>query len=238
MESRQGEKCQSGCLKNNFFLAVTWCFRHKFTNPVPIQKCGVAKLVKIPRFPVPPFRARPTLFCAIRCVCDAGFSGDGYNCVDIDECTADPTLCKHGACLNYGGQPLPHFVRVLTRLPQVRSQAATLCNCTVQIAPATEARLSYFVVVLTRPPQVWSQVATLCTCTVQIFCSGLTRLPLLRRSAMHTLCMKCPDCFSFIGQLCMLVLLLFRLPQERKSVMHTLLFFVLYLLSQPKRQNT
>jgi hypothetical protein len=39
-----------------------------------------------------------------RCVCDAGFSGDGYNCADIDECTADPTLCKHGSCLNYGGQ--------------------------------------------------------------------------------------------------------------------------------------
>ena len=39
----------------------------------------------------------------IRCVCDAGFSGDGYACQDIDECSDDPSLCPNGACLNYPG---------------------------------------------------------------------------------------------------------------------------------------
>ena len=39
----------------------------------------------------------------IRCVCDAGFSGDGYACQDIDECSDDPSLCPNGACFNYPG---------------------------------------------------------------------------------------------------------------------------------------
>ena len=38
-----------------------------------------------------------------RCVCDAGFSGDGYTCQDIDECSEDPSLCPNGDCLNFPG---------------------------------------------------------------------------------------------------------------------------------------
>lgn len=39
----------------------------------------------------------------LQCVCDAGFSGNGYVCQDIDECSNDPTLCENGQCLNYPG---------------------------------------------------------------------------------------------------------------------------------------
>jgi hypothetical protein len=40
---------------------------------------------------------------SFKCECDAGFKGDGYNCVDIDECLNDPNLCENGQCLNYPG---------------------------------------------------------------------------------------------------------------------------------------
>lgn len=36
-------------------------------------------------------------------MCDDGFRGDGYSCIDIDECTEDSTLCENGHCLNYPG---------------------------------------------------------------------------------------------------------------------------------------
>ena len=39
----------------------------------------------------------------LQCVCDAGFSGNGTICQDIDECSDDPTLCDNGQCLNYPG---------------------------------------------------------------------------------------------------------------------------------------
>lgn len=39
----------------------------------------------------------------LQCVCDAGFRGDGYQCVDIDECAEDDKLCENGHCLNYPG---------------------------------------------------------------------------------------------------------------------------------------
>lgn len=40
---------------------------------------------------------------SFKCVCDAGFKGDGYSCTDIDECSNDPSLCENGQCLNYPG---------------------------------------------------------------------------------------------------------------------------------------
>lgn len=40
---------------------------------------------------------------SFKCVCDGGFKGDGYSCVDIDECSNDPSLCENGQCLNYPG---------------------------------------------------------------------------------------------------------------------------------------
>lgn len=43
------------------------------------------------------------MWCLFQCACDAGFRGDGYSCVDIDECSTDPTLCENGHCLNYPG---------------------------------------------------------------------------------------------------------------------------------------
>lgn len=36
-------------------------------------------------------------------MCDDGFRGDGYACIDIDECTEDSSLCENGHCLNYPG---------------------------------------------------------------------------------------------------------------------------------------
>ena len=39
----------------------------------------------------------------MQCACDDGFSGNGYVCQDIDECSKDPTLCENGQCLNYPG---------------------------------------------------------------------------------------------------------------------------------------
>ena len=38
-----------------------------------------------------------------RCVCDNGFSGDGFNCTDINECLDEPNLCENGACINTDG---------------------------------------------------------------------------------------------------------------------------------------
>jgi len=40
---------------------------------------------------------------SVQCACDAGFEGDGYECVDIDECSDNPNLCENGQCLNYPG---------------------------------------------------------------------------------------------------------------------------------------
>ena len=40
---------------------------------------------------------------SMRCVCDDGFEGDGYQCTDIDECAQDSRLCEHGVCLNFAG---------------------------------------------------------------------------------------------------------------------------------------
>lgn len=40
---------------------------------------------------------------SFKCVCDAGFRGDGFFCEDVDECTQDPTRCENGQCLNYPG---------------------------------------------------------------------------------------------------------------------------------------
>ena len=38
-----------------------------------------------------------------RCICDNGFSGDGFNCTDINECLDEPNLCENGACINTDG---------------------------------------------------------------------------------------------------------------------------------------
>lgn len=38
-----------------------------------------------------------------RCICDNGFTGDGVNCSDINECSDEPTLCENGACINTQG---------------------------------------------------------------------------------------------------------------------------------------
>lgn len=43
------------------------------------------------------------LFHAFQCVCDSGFRGDGYTCLDVDECIENPMLCENGNCLNYPG---------------------------------------------------------------------------------------------------------------------------------------
>ena len=37
------------------------------------------------------------------CVCDDGFQGNGFDCVDIDECAMDIELCVNGACVNFAG---------------------------------------------------------------------------------------------------------------------------------------
>ena len=39
----------------------------------------------------------------MRCVCDEGFDGDGYNCRDIDECSMNLNLCENGQCINFAG---------------------------------------------------------------------------------------------------------------------------------------
>ena len=38
-----------------------------------------------------------------RCFCDTGFTGDGFNCADINECSDEPNLCDNGACTNIEG---------------------------------------------------------------------------------------------------------------------------------------
>ena len=40
---------------------------------------------------------------SFRCICDEGFSGDGYECEDVDECLLDPGLCENGKCFNSNG---------------------------------------------------------------------------------------------------------------------------------------
>ena len=43
------------------------------------------------------------LTLCFRCFCDNGFTGDGFNCTDINECSDEPNLCENGACINSEG---------------------------------------------------------------------------------------------------------------------------------------
>ncbi|KAL0167414.1 hypothetical protein M9458_035636, partial [Cirrhinus mrigala] len=38
-----------------------------------------------------------------RCLCKEGFSGDGFYCIDTDECAENVNLCENGHCLNIAG---------------------------------------------------------------------------------------------------------------------------------------
>ena len=40
---------------------------------------------------------------SFQCFCDNGFTGDGFNCTDINECSDEPNLCENGACINIEG---------------------------------------------------------------------------------------------------------------------------------------
>ena len=46
-----------------------------------------------------------------KCICDAGFSGDGKTCADIDECAEDQTLFENGACVNTDGSFKVRYMR-------------------------------------------------------------------------------------------------------------------------------
>ncbi|KAH0619971.1 hypothetical protein JD844_014452 [Phrynosoma platyrhinos] len=38
-----------------------------------------------------------------RCLCKEGYTGDGFTCTDIDECSENVNLCENGQCLNAPG---------------------------------------------------------------------------------------------------------------------------------------
>ncbi|WP_269821707.1 EGF domain-containing protein [Haliangium ochraceum] len=39
----------------------------------------------------------------LSCRCNAGYAGDGFSCVDIDECAVSPDACGVGVCVNQDG---------------------------------------------------------------------------------------------------------------------------------------
>jgi len=40
---------------------------------------------------------------SFKCDCKPGYTGDGFNCRDVNECLMDPGLCENGQCYNFEG---------------------------------------------------------------------------------------------------------------------------------------
>ena len=85
-----------------------------------------------------------------KCICDAGFSGDGKTCADIDECAEDRTLCENGACVNTDGSFKVRYMR--TAAYQTQYNRLFVCQDEDENEPEDDFFRSFRITTVTNKP--------------------------------------------------------------------------------------